>query len=1489
MNLKPLSLFCFFLLSLIFHPSLAQKITISDYTLIEGNAVYDTVIIENGGSLKIGDGGMQTKMLMHIMPGGKVLGGYLRMHKNSFLINDAGFDAIDSLTISMFGAITIGGSQPSKIRKFLVGWRGRPLTLGNSIMITDTCVYGNNGGESDNPIITNGYDVILGANHKFIDAGPGTFIHLSGGKIIRQVAENEEIFIPVGDDNGQSNLHVKVNNLAASLGDSARLEITMSSGDAHPEALGLVTTDYLNRYFSFTPVNITSPELDAGFFYPDSDINGEETNFLPAFWNGSEWTYGDSLDVDQNFLYYQGISGEGDLSAGYMLAEDVKPCPHPINLRETGKSFTTIDLAWDAVSGVTSVTLEWKESTSGTWTEITGVTGNSYTLDNLTDNTQYDIRIKAICDENLNFEPESVFSEPIQVTTVFDNGCYPPVGLALSAATDTEATLVWNPVVPAPDAYWVEYRETASEDWIEAPASVTDTFITLTGLSGFTEYEFRVKTQCSEGVESLLWSDVQVFMTLGSCSEPFDLEAENFAVGAVIFRWKGDNDEFILQYRLQGETNWNTEAGLEVIVKMVPGLMEGAVYEWQVGGVCLLLGDTAWTTGPDILTLLTCDEVPSNLSTDKTGATGAEISWDPVQGITRYELKYRISGQTEWIEKNASSSNRATLFNLVPETEYEWTVRTWCEGTGTRSDYAEPVGFTTLKAAAGSGDGGINPIAKFYTGPGGYPAWTDRIKWANIIDMSTYTTGSNDFEKFENARDDLHASGGGVLYYPAGTYDFTGAPVEGPGGRGLMLRTGVVILGEVPEEKILAKNGDMSLQTIFKFKFIEKEPGKKVPADWNFIGIIPSGEEELKDVNNVGIAWVNLQGASVYFGSQITWGDTYATAGAWKSSKVKTAWAGRVPDGTFPYDPFVGSPLNTSMYEGAGDGRFVFGCQLDNSTVINNVIDEGFGENGYYVYKFGARIGVYGSNVFIANNRISKPDECFKYSQTTKSGINTIVFDYADVNSIDVNKMYLNINANKLEESGGYWEKGVIIADNWFYNHGRKGMDASGHWAIIRNNHNERDYLQEGDDVYGLGGDWELTLDGYNESGGASDNESRAYDLAGKALWIDGNSWNNTGSNPGNDGESILCQAHGGTQIHSWAVTRNKYATSYNESNKGYLSGYDVSNYGMLVAWNDTKGTVGNLNGKDGDQLIDCAFIPSGSYETVAITGDHSVFDTITTCPDGALSAPVNLVVTAVEDSSYIKIEWEDGGDNEIGFRIDRRESSAIEWTSIAYRPRKSMGHADNEQKWIDFRAVPGKEYEYRVVAVNCEDNDEGASQASESVLLRIQVAKPWFSLEDGSYDEAQILEISCPTPGAEIRYTKDGSEPDQNSLLYSAPFIVDKSMQVKAVGYLGNNHPSETVVLDIDIITGLSVSPSEGFTLFPNPAQEHLTLKMNDEYAGSYDISVIDLTGRTLLRIENLRGKQETISIDGLEHGSYFVKVKGQHGEEWIRKLIVY
>ncbi len=630
-----------------------------------------------------------------------------------------------------------------------------------------------------------------------------------------------------------------------------------------------------------------------------------------------------------------------------------------------------------------------------------------------------------------------------------------------------------------------------------------------------------------------------------------------------------------------------------------------------------------------------------------------------------------------------------------------------------------------------------NPLATHYSADEGYPAWTDHIRWDQVIDMSVYgDPGDTDFEKFEAARDELHLIDGGVLYYPAGVYDFSDAPMDGPDGRGLMLKSGVVIRGEAPVGDTDASDGTLTLGTRFDFGFTARTgtgvtPTGETPRDWNLIGLQPDtgSGETLSEVENVGIVHVHLVGASIFWGFELDWSGTttYAASGAWKAPLVKAAWANRIANGQFPLDYFVGSGGSRS-YVGAGPGRLVFGCILQDSAPVNNVYREGradpknFGDTGYWLQKFGARIQVYGSNACIANNLLPKSTRGYLYDQTVGNNPSqstnpadwtnitaTVFYNYNYVTGIDLNKELLNPYVNK---NAGYFEDHAIVRDNWIYNHGRKGYNLSAEWAEIRNNTNQRDYL--GSTVpsgsgAASGENYYITLDGYVQAkpggpGDISDTLSRAFDLAGGPLWIDGNKYGGTyGSTQsvGNDGEGILCQAHGGTQLVSWAVT-------YNNGQDGYMSGWDVSHSGSLWGWNINSGATGN---QKAGSMFDSAIVNNTGGFT-STTGSEPV---LTNDPGDPTSAPTGVTANVVGD--HVEIVWTDTSTKETGFRVERSIDSGP-WTAIAYRPRREAAVSGNPAAWHDSSAPRGVDLRYRVRPTNWTDDGSVVSAETSPVTL---------------------------------------------------------------------------------------------------------------------------------------------------------------------------
>ncbi len=86
-----------------------------------------------------------------------------------------------------------------------------------------------------------------------------------------------------------------------------------------------------------------------------------------------------------------------------------------------------------------------------------------------------------------------------------------------------------------------------------------------------------------------------------------------------------------------------------------------------------------------------------------------------------------------------------------------------------------------------------------------------------------------------------------------------------------------------------------------------------------------------------------------------------------------------------------------------------------------------------------------------------------------------------------------------------------------------------------------------------------------------------------------------------------------------------------------------------------------------------------------------------------------------------------------------------------------------------------------------------------------VQVPDPVFETATGTYTAVIDVTLSCPNGDANIRYTTNGSEPDEGSTLYSGPIPLTLTTSIKAKAYLFGFTPSYTVTGDyiIDLADG--------------------------------------------------------------------------------------
>lgn len=164
-------------------------------------------------------------------------------------------------------------------------------------------------------------------------------------------------------------------------------------------------------------------------------------------------------------------------------------CSAPTGLISSNITNTSVLLSWTPVQGAISYTLQYKPASGNSWLNVGTLVSTNVSLSGLLPGTGYNWQVKANC---------SGWSATANFTTNNSGSgtCNAPSGLVNVSVSATAAVLRWSAVNGA-GFYTLQLRYAGSNTWYTL-GSVSCTQVTLSGLQASSNYEWRVKANCSD-------------------------------------------------------------------------------------------------------------------------------------------------------------------------------------------------------------------------------------------------------------------------------------------------------------------------------------------------------------------------------------------------------------------------------------------------------------------------------------------------------------------------------------------------------------------------------------------------------------------------------------------------------------------------------------------------------------------------------------------------------------------------------------------------------------------------------------------------------------------------------------------------------------------------------------------------------------------------------------------------------------------------------
>ncbi|MDE2976943.1 MAG: fibronectin type III domain-containing protein, partial [Acidobacteriota bacterium] len=409
------------------------------------------------------------------------------------------------------------------------------------------------------------------------------------------------------------------------------------------------------------------------------------------------------------------------------------PPAAPSNLQVSASSATSAALTWtDNSSDETGFLIQYRASDQTGWTVWApdpAADAGSAAIEGLTPGSDYEFRVFAHGDHGT--------SSPSNVASVTDFPRLPeaPSGLSVSFLDSNACAVSWTDNSSDETGFLIQYRLVGRTEWDAGPAFPADaTAGTLGGLLPSRTYRFRVLARNANGARPSFQREAT-----SPPAAPTELEASRASGTMANLEWVDnarDETGFLVEER-RGANPWYPIGRVANPRASIGGIVPLAVRDWRVRAY----NDNGVSAPSNAVTYVerSAPPAPAGLTAVATGSTSVDLSWvdnSDVEGGFRVER--RAAGETTWTTGGAVAADAtgASVTGLVASTAYTFRVVAFnANGVGE----SDPVSLTMPPPAP------TGLSASLATSTSAQLAWTDNASdedgyLAQYSDGSAWTT-----------------------------------------------------------------------------------------------------------------------------------------------------------------------------------------------------------------------------------------------------------------------------------------------------------------------------------------------------------------------------------------------------------------------------------------------------------------------------------------------------------------------------------------------------------------------------------------------------------------------------------------------------------------------------------------------------------------------------------------------------------------------------